>query len=105
MPDEIDLNPAMICLVEKMRGDRVSLQHILESDPKDFAEQMRLLTAFQSAVRSIDILSQSGEATPVKQTERPSITLSGILENATRSLTEEDRGNAEQAAALAIGAA
>lgn len=105
MSDDVDLNPSMIHLVEKMRADRLALQHILEAEPKDFAEQTRLLIAFQSAVRSIDILSQSANAAEAGQTSRAPISLTGILENTTRALTEEDRAAAQNVAAAAVSAA
>lgn len=105
MNDSVDLNPAMVCLVEKMRADRIALQHVLDADPKDFAEQNRLLAAFQSAVRSVDILHQNVEAPgPNEIPAAPPISLSGILENTTRALSEEDRALARNAAAMAVGA-
>lgn len=103
MSGHIDINPSMIHLIEKMRADRAALQHILEADPKDFAEQARLLAAFQSAVRSIDILAAS-TAAPTEQPARPPVSLSGILDNTTRALTEEDREAAARAAEQAVAA-
>lgn len=66
MNDSVDLNPAMIHLVEKVQADRLALQHLLTADPHAFAEQSRLLGDFQSAVRSIDIL-QASVAAPAAQ--------------------------------------
>jgi hypothetical protein len=99
MNDAVNLQPAMIVLVEKLQTDRAALQGVLSADPHNFPEQNRLLGDFQSAVRSLDILQRAVEA-PAEHQRQIETSILPVLTRASAALTDEDRERAMREAGL-----
>lgn len=99
MDDNVDLNPAMLHLTEKYQADRAALQHLLDIDPLNFAEQNRLLAEFQSGVRGVSILHRNVELVVAAPEPQAQIPLSTVLDRATKALDQQ----ATEAVGTALG--